>query len=76
MLYRCLAVGIAISTAARKSAILESEASIKWGKVRSIHAPADGKKRKADGYVISLDGEPWLREAFDTSQTGHIIERW
>ena len=41
-----------------------------------FHAPADGKKRKARR-VCDITGmvEPWLREAFDTSQTGHIIER-
>ena len=41
-----------------------------------FHAPADGKKRKARR-VCDITGmvEPWLREAFETSQTGHIIER-
>ena len=77
-LYLRLAVGIAISTAARKSAILELQKhQIKWGEGQiDFHAPADGKKRKARR-VCDITGmvEPWLREAFDASQTGHIIER-
>ena len=77
-LYLRLAVGIAISTAARKSAILELQKhQIKWGEGQiDFHAPADGKKRKARR-VCDITGmvEPWLREAFETSQTGHIIER-
>ena len=77
-LYLRLAVGIAISTAARKSAILELQKhQIKWGEGQiDFHAPADGKKRKARR-VCDITGmvEPWLREAFDTSKTGHIIER-
>ena len=77
-LYLRLAVGIAISTAARKSAILELQKhQIKWGEGQiDFHARADGKKRKARR-VCDITGmvEPWLREAFDTSQTGHIIER-
>ncbi|MEC8128422.1 MAG: site-specific integrase [Pseudomonadota bacterium] len=77
-LYLRLAVGIAISTAARKSAILELQKhQIKWGEGQiDFHAPADGKKRKARR-VCDITGmvEPWLREAFDASKTGHIIER-
>ena len=40
-----------------------------------FHAPADGKKRKARrGFNITGLAEPWLRQAFEASQAGHIIE--
>ena len=77
-LYLRLAVGIAISTAARKSAILELQKhQIKWGEGQiDFHAPSDGKKRKARR-VCDITGmvQPRLREAFDASQTGYIKDK-
>ena len=73
-----LAVGIAISTAARKTAILELQKhQIKWreGQI-DFNPPNDGKRRKARR-VCDITGliEAWLREAYDNSVTGYIIEK-
>jgi len=73
-----LAVGIAISTASRQTAILELQKhQIKWreGQI-DFNPPNDGKRRKARR-VCDITGliEAWLREAYDNSVTGHIIEK-
>ena len=73
-----LAVGIAISTASRQTAILELQKhQIKWreGQI-DFNPPNDGKRRKARR-VCDITGliEAWLREACDNSVTGHIIEK-
>ena len=77
-LYLRLAIGIAISTAARKTSILElqkRQIKLREGQI-DFQAPADGKRRKARRVCDITDlVRPWLEEAMAVTQTGYIIER-